>query len=135
MGRRKKASRRELNDLQSAFGRHCGIRLLEVRDGYARGSMHITDTHLNRQEITHGGALFTLGDKVFGAAINYSGKNSVTMNVTIDFLRPTRKGDTLIAEAKRIKHGRTVCVYDITIRSKREKKKVAIMRSSGYIFA
>ena len=52
------------------FAVHAGVELLEVRQGYARARMLVTQEHLNGGGVCQGGALFTLADLAFAAAIN-----------------------------------------------------------------
>ena len=48
---------------------------------------------------THGGVVFSLGDMAFGAASNSHGQTAVALNVGINFLKASKSGDRLIAEA------------------------------------
>ena len=44
-----------------------------------------------------------------------TGHKAVTLNAQYSFFRSAKPGDTLTAEAREVKHGGTVCVYDIAI--------------------
>ena len=47
------------------FAAEAGVELLEVREGYAKARMLVTDKHLNGGGVCQGGALFTLADLAF----------------------------------------------------------------------
>ncbi len=90
--------RKHLED--DKFAKSLGIELLELREGYAKCSMTVTDTMLNAHRATHGGAIFTLADFAFAAACNSYGQIAVALNVSINFLDAVDVGTHLIAEAK-----------------------------------
>ena len=52
------------------FAAEAGVELLEVREGYAKARMLVTDKHLNGGGVCQGGALFTLADLAFAAVAN-----------------------------------------------------------------
>ena len=43
------------------------------------------------------------------------GHRAVTVNCNYNFMRSAKVGDTLTAEAREIKAGKTLCVYDVHI--------------------
>ena len=47
-----------------------GMRLEEVRPGYARLSMEVRPQMVNAQKLCHGGLIFALADSSFGFACN-----------------------------------------------------------------
>ena len=69
-----------------------GMRLLELRPGYAKTSMAVEDRHLNSVGTVHGGAIFTLADFAFGAAVKTGGKVAPLINSSVSFLKATRTG-------------------------------------------
>ena len=76
-----------------------GIKLLEVRPGYARMQMTVRRDMVNIHGTTHGGMVFTLADSAFGYACNSYNKVAVASGCNIEFLRPAHQGDTLTATA------------------------------------
>ena len=78
---------------------HLGIKLLEVKPGYAKATVKITKKLLNGAGVTHGGTIFSLADVVFAAASNSHGPLALALDVTIHFLKTTREGVTLTATA------------------------------------
>ena len=55
------------------FADNVGIELTEVKKGYSRAQLKITDEHLNAGGRTQGGVLFTLADLALAAAANSHG--------------------------------------------------------------
>ena len=55
-------------------------------------------------------------DMAFAAASNSHGLMAVALNVSISFLKATKAGDKLVAEAKEKHAGGRVALYDITVR-------------------
>ncbi len=77
-----------------------GIRIEEVRSGYARLSMTVRAEMLNGHRIVHGGMVFALADSAFAYVCNGRNEKSVAAQAGIVFLGSAREGDTLIAEAE-----------------------------------
>ena len=97
------------------FATNAGIRLMEIKKGYAKAYLVITKDHLNAGERTQGGAIFTLADLALAAASNSHGKLSFSLSSSITFLRATGLGDTLYAEAKERYIGRSTGYYQVDI--------------------
>ena len=76
-----------------------GIRLNEVREGFARAKMKVENRHLNAAGVCQGGAYFTLADLAFAAVTNSRGIVTLGIQNSITFLQSAHEGDTLIAEA------------------------------------
>ena len=55
------------------FAEQTGVELLEVREGYSKACLVITENHLNAGHRTQGGAIFTLADLALAAAANSHG--------------------------------------------------------------
>ncbi|MEW5953997.1 MAG: hotdog fold thioesterase [Bacillota bacterium] len=85
---------------KDALARHLGIKLLEMKPGYARATMEVKPELLNGVGVTHGGAIFSLADIVFAAASNAHGPVALALNVSIHFLKVTGVGDILTATAR-----------------------------------
>ena len=108
-----------------------GMRLLELRPGYAKTSMAVEDRHLNSVGTVHGGAIFTLADFAFGAAVKTSGKAAPLINSNISFLKATQSG-TLYAEATEISRSRKLSVCTVRVTNDAEEL-VALFQGTAYI--
>ena len=108
-----------------------GMRINEVRQGYARLSMPVRGDMVNGHHICHGGLIFTLADTAFAYACNSYNKNTVASACHIDFLAPGKEGDTLAAEAVEMSASGRTGVYDVTVRDS-AGKTVALFRGKSY---
>jgi acyl-CoA thioesterase len=99
------------------FAEALGIQLLEARDGYSKVSMKVEKKHTNALGFTHGGAIFSLADYAFAHACNFGDNVAVAVQVSINFLKPSVEGDALTAEATRISDGKTMGLYQVTVRN------------------
>ncbi len=96
------------------FAARSGVRLAEVREGYARTTLRLGPDHLNGVGVAQGGAIFTLADLAFAAACNSHGTVAVALDVSITFARAAVRG-TLTAEAREIAVSRRVSVCDVRV--------------------
>jgi acyl-CoA thioesterase len=97
------------------FSELLGIKLLEVKDGYAKVTMKITKDHMNSLGMTNGGVIFSFADYAFAEACNYGDNVAVAVQTSINFLKPTFEGDIITAEATRISDGKTTGLYNVTV--------------------
>jgi acyl-CoA thioesterase len=107
-----------------------GIKVHEVRDGYAKMSFEITKKHTNAVGYTHGGVLFSLADCAFAEAVNFGDSKAVAVQVSINYLRPTLEGDVLTAEATTVSDGKTLALCSVVV--KKEGKDVAMFSGLAY---
>ncbi|HIZ90826.1 MAG TPA: PaaI family thioesterase [Candidatus Bacteroides merdavium] len=101
------------------FADSVGIELTEVKEGYSKAQLTITDIHLNAGNRTQGGVLFTLADLALAAAANSHGTLAFSLSSNITFLRASGTGDTLYAEARERYTGRSTGYYQIDITNQR----------------
>ena len=84
------------------FAEQTGVELLEVREGYSKARLVITENHLNAGHRTQGGAIFTLADLALAAAANSHGTLAFSLSSNITFLRASGPGDTLYADGDQV---------------------------------
>ena len=92
-----------------------GIKVIEVRDGYAKLSLKTTKNLLNAVGVAHGGAIFALADCAFAEAANSGDKVAIAIQVDIKFVKPSVEGDVLTAEAVRVSQGKTLSLFQVTV--------------------
>ena len=97
-----------------------GIAIVEIRPGFARASMLIRADFLNGHEICHGGFVFTLADTAFAYACNSYGRATVAAAGSIDFLRPVKAGDELMAIAQERSRSRRSGIYDVSVHNQHQ---------------
>lgn len=107
-----------------------GIKVLEVRDGYAKMSLELEKKHMNAVGFTHGGVLFSLADCAFAEAVNFGDRQAVAVQVSINYLRPTMEGDVVTAEATTVSDGKSLALCSVVIR--KEEKDVALFSGLAY---
>ena len=113
-----KAAQIFANDLYAT--QTTGVKIVEVREHYAKCTLDIQPTHRNAMGAVMGGVLFTLADLAFAAAANSRNIQAgepltwATTNSSIHYLTQPQ-GNTLTAETQSIKTGRNACVFNINL--------------------
>ena len=95
--------------------RDLGIKLDEIRPGYARMSMQVEAWMLQGYAVCHGGLLFALADTAMAFASCSHNQQHVALHANIDFLRPANRGDTLVAIATEGNRSNRTGMYNVTI--------------------
>ena len=95
------------------FGKKFGLKLKDVREGYAKVEMLFTQDMENMFGMAHGGAIFSLLDAAFVVASNSHGTMAVALNMNINYLASPEKGSMLTAEAREINRTKKTAAYDI----------------------
>ena len=108
-----------------------GMRLLEIRPGFARLSMAVRPDMCNGHSICHGGLIFTLADSTFAFACNSYNHNTVALGCSIDFMAPAREGDVLTATGEMRQQGSRTGLYDIAV-ANQDGVPVALFRGKSY---
>lgn len=80
------------------FANSIGAKLTEVREGFARAELTVTDRHVNAAGVCQGGVMYTLADLSFAAVANCHGTLTLGISNTITFLKSGQLGDTITAE-------------------------------------
>ena len=108
-----------------------GMRILEIRPGYARLAMTVREDMVNGHQICHGGLIFTLADSAFAFACNTYDLVTVASSGSIEFLLPARLGDELTAIAEERSRSKRTGVYDVAVRNQRGEN-VAMFRGRSH---
>lgn len=113
------------------FARENGMRVVEVRLGFARAEMTVEPRHMNGIGILQGGAVFTLADLAFAAASNSHGVVAVGSQADITYFKAVRAGKlTAVAEEISRTHKLSTCLIRIT---DEENSLVALFKGLAYI--
>jgi acyl-CoA thioesterase len=96
-----------------------GMRILEIRPGYAQLAMTVREGMVNGHQICHGGLIFTLADSAFAFACNTYDVVTVASSGSVEFLLPGRLGDELTAIAEERSRAKRTGVYDVAVRNQR----------------
>jgi acyl-CoA thioesterase len=116
---------------QDRFAATSGIRLLELRPGFARTSLEVEERHLNSVGIVQGGAIFTLADLAFAMACNSAGNVAVAVGTNLSFLKSTRSG-TLFAEATEVARSRKISTCTVRVTNE-SGELIALFQGTAYI--
>jgi acyl-CoA thioesterase len=107
--------------------RALGIEIDIPEPGSARATMTVRADMVNGLDVCHGGLIFTLADTAFAFACNAYDQLTVAASGHIDFLRPAKRGDTLIATAVEEHRGRRSGIYSVEVVND-AGKRVALFR-------
>jgi len=97
------------------FATEMGAVIDELGDHYSKCSLVLNEHHRNAVGGIMGGVYFTLADFAFAVASNWQQAGVVGLNCDASFIG-VPKTERIIAEAKLIKDGRTICCYNVDIR-------------------
>lgn len=86
--------------------------VIEVSEHYCKLIGNVNETSLNHLNICHGGYLYGLLDTAGGIAAMSDMRVVVTVSSSINFLKQA-KGNKIYAEAKKIKAGKKISVFEI----------------------
>lgn len=113
------------------FAHENGMRIVEVRPGFARTEMTVEPRHLNGVGILQGGALFTLADLAFAVASNSHGVVAVSCQADVTWFKSVRSGK-LTATAEEIARTRklSTCLIRVT---DQDQGLVALFKGVAYI--
>ncbi len=92
-----------------------GIELEITAAGAATARMQVREDMLNGFDVCHGGLLFALADTAFAFACNAYDRVTFAASAGIEFLRPARLGDRLVAVASEEYRGAKSGYYQVRI--------------------
>ena len=99
---------------QDKYAALSGIELIDVKLGWAKARMEIQDIHLNSYKVVQGGAIFTLADLAFAAAVNSYGNLALGVQTSISYFKSVSTG-TLFAEAKVINLHKKLAYFHVDV--------------------
>ena len=94
-----------------------GIEIEIPQAGSAVATMYVRKEMVNGFDICHGGLVFTLADTAFAFACNAYDELTVAGSGSIEFLRPSVRGDQLRAVATEEHRGRKSGIYKVEVRN------------------
>lgn len=98
-----------------AASKALGISVEVTGVGQAEARVEVTPEMINGFAVCHGGHIFALADTAFAFACNAYDQVTYAGGASIDFLRPAKGGDKLLAVAtERHRAGRTG-VYEVSV--------------------
>lgn len=119
-----------LND-NDRFAANAGMAVTEIKDGYAVAEMTVDERHLNAGGICQGGAIFTLADLAFAAAVNSLGNLAFAINSTIYYHTAARLGMHLTATARVIGRQPKLPAIEVIVTAQ-DGTHIATFSAQGY---
>lgn len=95
----------EMTNSFVGFNRHNQIVAVDVDDGTSVIEVSLSKDSLNPLGIAHGGLIFSLCDVATGVAARSGGRNTVSQDASIYFLRPGVNTTKLTAKGRVIREG------------------------------
>jgi len=108
------------------------IKIVEIKKGYSRVAMKCTGDFNNFFSMTQGGAIFSLVDFAFAAAVNSYEGMAVAMNMNINYIKSAFAGDILTAEAVELSRGNKTSTFIINVKNDRDEL-IASCHALAYI--
>jgi phenylacetic acid degradation protein PaaD len=99
--------------------------------GRAEAVFEVRPEMLNGHGVCHGGYLFTLADTAFAYACNTYNRLTVASGASIDFLRPAKVGDRIVATATETHRGGRIGFYDVLLKNQ-DGKDIADFRGRSH---
>ena len=115
------------NDRYAVFS---GIELLEVEPGHAKAKMEIKDMHLNAGNVVQGGAIFTLADLAFAAAVNAYGNLAMSIETSIRYFKGVGSG-TLFADARLVHLHKKLASFEVRVTNE-EDELISLFTATAY---
>lgn len=95
----------EMTNSFVGFNRHNQIVAVDVDDGTSVIEVSLSKDSLNPLGIAHGGLIFSICDVATGVAARSGGRNTVSQDASIYFLRPGVNTTKLTAKGRVIREG------------------------------
>jgi acyl-CoA thioesterase len=108
-------------NVDDAFAKIVGMRVVELSPGYAKALMNVTDDHVNLFRMAHGGAIFSVADHACEAAGNSFGEPAVAIQNNMHFLSPGNPNDRLEATARVVHRTRRIGLVEAVVRNQRQE--------------
>jgi acyl-CoA thioesterase len=114
-----------------AFSKWIGIKVIDVKEGYAKIKMTIREEMVNGFHVAHGGIVFSFADSALAFACNNRNNLSLALECNISFLKQVNVDDELTAEAKEIHNGKSTGVYSINVINQ-NNQQVALFKGTCF---
>ena len=112
------------------FSKWLGIEVEHIAEGTCKLSMTVRKDMLNGFGIAHGGITYSLADSALAFAANTHGRQSVSIDTSINHTEALKEGDKIIAVAKEESLKNRFGFYKIEI--KRDDAIVALFKGTVY---
>lgn len=108
-----------------------GIKILELKEGYAKASVTIRSEMVNFHGVAHGGLIASLADVAFAAASNSHNRKALALGLSINYRRSVEVGETIMAEAFEESLGNATALYKIVVK---DSKGALVASGQGLVY-
>ncbi len=98
-----------------AFSQWLGIRRIAEGEGHCTLEMIVRPEMVNGFGIAHGAITYALADSAFAFASNSRGRKAVSIETSINHLKPVMTGDVITAVAEESSLGHKLGIYHIRV--------------------
>lgn len=113
------------------FAGKTGVELIEIKEGYSKARLVITEEHLNAGHRTQGGALFTLADLALGRSRQLSRRTVLFTVFQYHFPARQRCRRHIVRRSRERYVGRTTGYYQIDV-TNQKGELIATFESSVF---
>ncbi len=99
----------------SPYAVFLGMTVEDLSRGYAKVKMQLKKDFLNWDDLVQGGAIGSLIDQAFGCALNTLENVYVAVQLNINFITAAPAGETVHAEARVLRAGKTVGIVEMKV--------------------
>jgi acyl-CoA thioesterase len=114
-----------------AFSQWLGIERIEEYPGFSKIKMQVRKEMTNGFDVAHGGITFSLADSAFAFASNSRGKHAVSIDCSINHLKPVHTNDILTAVASEESCSNKLATYIVRVTNQNEEL-VALFKGMVY---
>lgn len=115
---------------EDLFSQWLGIRRLEEGKGISKLEMVVRPEMVNGFGMAHGSITFALADTALAFASNAHGRKSVSIETSINHLKPVKTGDIITAIAEEVSLSHKLGIYHIRVQ--RGDELVALFKGVVY---
>lgn len=116
---------------QDPYANLLGVKVLELRKGYAKASITVRSEMVNFHGVAHGGLIASVADVAFAAASNSHNRKALAISLSINYRRSVNVGETVVAEAFEESLGNTTALYKIVVK---DSNGVLIASCQGLVY-
>jgi len=100
--------------MRDRFMESLGLEIETLAPEEVQLSVTVRPEHLNLHGTAHGGLLYSLADAAF-ALISNQAARAVALSTRMDYFRPAREGERVVARAEPTHRGRKTASYRVTL--------------------
>ena len=105
---------------RESYAQKMGMRLVELKQGYAIIEMETHEDMENIFGMTHGGAIFSLIDEAFQLSCNSYGTVALALNVNVTYHKSPERMSTLRAVSEEVHRSGKTATYKIRVMDEKE---------------